>query len=67
MRHIVHRQPRRDCPVALRGQGIAVAHRDVNRHLDAGGGAAVSCLSHDGPRAIAAVHAALATVDQAAA
>jgi adenosylmethionine-8-amino-7-oxononanoate aminotransferase len=45
MSHVFYRQPQHDYPVAVRGQGIEIIDRDGNRHLDASGGAAVSCLA----------------------
>src|SRR5881394_2096077 len=46
MSHVFHRDPRRDYPVAVRGEGAYLVDREGRRYLDASGGAAVSCLGH---------------------
>ena len=65
MSHVFYRQPGRDYPIAVRGEGIEIIDRDGKRYLDASGGAAVSCLGHSHPRVIAAIQGALEPLDQA--
>jgi adenosylmethionine-8-amino-7-oxononanoate aminotransferase len=60
MSHVFYRQPQHDYPTAVRGEGIEIIDRDGKRYLDASGGAAVSCLGHDHPRAIEAIQAQVA-------
>ena len=43
-------------PVAVAGSGVEIVDADGRRYLDASGGAAVSCLGHGHPDAIAALH-----------
>ena len=53
---IFHRQPRSVLPVAARGDGIYVVDTEGRCYLDACSGAAVSCLGHNHPAVIAAMH-----------
>jgi adenosylmethionine-8-amino-7-oxononanoate aminotransferase len=59
MTHILHRQIHHDYPVAVGGEGVTVIDRDGRRYIDASGGAAVSCLGHQHPDVLAAMHAQL--------
>src|SRR5690606_33103770 len=56
---ILHREPRRDLPVAVGGDGPFVIDAAGKRYLDASGGAAVSCLGHSERRVIEAIKAQL--------
>lgn len=56
---ILHREPRRDLPVAVAGDGPFVVDAAGKRYLDASGGAAVSCLGHSDRRVIEAIKAQL--------
>ena len=59
MSHVVHRNPKNDYPVAVRGDGPYLVDRDGKRYLDASGGAAVSCLGHTDRAVVEAVKAQL--------
>jgi len=59
MSHILHRQIHHRYPVASGGEGVTVVDRDGRRYIDASGGAAVSCLGHQHPEVLAAMHAQL--------
>ena len=59
MTKILHRSLRGQLPVAVSGKGITLTDRDGKAYLDASGGAAVSCLGHQHPEVIAALHAQL--------
>lgn len=56
---ILHREPRRELPVAVAGDGPYVIDSTGKRYLDASGGAAVSCLGHSDRRVIDAIKAQL--------
>lgn len=56
---ILHREPSRDLPVAMGGDGPFVIDSAGKRYLDASGGAAVSCLGHSERRVIDAIKAQL--------
>ncbi|MEX4006180.1 aspartate aminotransferase family protein [Neoaquamicrobium sediminum] len=56
---ILHREPSRDLPVAMSGDGPFVIDSAGKRYLDASGGAAVSCLGHSERRVIEAIKAQL--------
>lgn len=56
---ILHRDPARPLPVAATGDGPFIIDTAGRRHLDASGGAAVSCLGHSERRVIAAIKAQL--------
>ena len=55
MRHVFHRNPRVEPPVAVAGEGIYLIDSEGRRYLDASGGAAVSCLGHGHPAVIEAI------------
>ncbi|MGN6550151.1 MAG: aspartate aminotransferase family protein [Pararhizobium sp.] len=59
MTHILHRQIHHSYPVAVGGEGVEMIDRDGRRYIDASGGAAVSCLGHQHPDVVAAMHAQL--------
>jgi adenosylmethionine-8-amino-7-oxononanoate aminotransferase len=59
MTKILHRSLRGQLPVAVSGKGITLTDREGKVYLDASGGAAVSCLGHQHPEVIAALHAQL--------
>ena len=54
---VLHRSLRGDLPVAVRGSGVHLFDADGRDYIDACGGAAVSCLGHSHPAAIAAIRA----------
>ncbi len=56
---ILHRQMTHTLPVAAGGKGIELIDAQGRRHIDASGGAAVSCLGHGHPEVLAAMHAQL--------
>jgi adenosylmethionine-8-amino-7-oxononanoate aminotransferase len=57
MSHIIHRSLKGTLPVAVSARGITITDRDGKEYLDASGGAAVSCLGHQHPEVLAAMHA----------
>ncbi|TAM94573.1 MAG: aspartate aminotransferase family protein [Rhizobiaceae bacterium] len=59
MTHILHRQIHHSYPVAVGGEGVEMIDSDGRRYIDASGGAAVSCLGHQHPEVLAAMHAQL--------
>src|SRR5204862_587556 len=59
MSRILHRSLRGTLPVAVSGKGITITDREGKTYLDASGGAAVSCLGHQHPDIVAAMHAQL--------
>jgi adenosylmethionine-8-amino-7-oxononanoate aminotransferase len=59
MTKILHRSLRGTPPVAVSGKGVTLTDREGNVYIDASGGAAVSCLGHQHPEVIAALHAQL--------
>ena len=59
MTRILHRQIHAAFPTAVGGKGIEVVDAEGRRYIDASGGAAVSCLGHNHPEVIAALHAQL--------
>ncbi|MBZ9857103.1 aspartate aminotransferase family protein [Mesorhizobium sp. CA13] len=59
MTHILHRQIHHDYPVAVGGDGVTVIDSEGRRYIDASGGAAVSCLGHQHPAVLAAMHTEL--------
>ncbi len=56
---ILHREPSRDLPVAVGGDGPFIVDSAGKRYFDASGGAAVSCLGHSDRRVIEAIKAQL--------
>jgi len=59
MTHILHRQIHHSYPFAVGGKGVEMIDRDGRRYIDASGGAAVSCLGHQHPEVLAAMHVQL--------
>lgn len=59
MTHILHRQISAKLPVAASGRGCEIIDANGRPYLDASGGAAVSCLGHQHPKMLAALHAQL--------
>ncbi|MFC3108977.1 aspartate aminotransferase family protein [Undibacterium arcticum] len=59
MSHLLHRQIHHDYPVGVSGQGVYLFDAAGKAYLDASGGAAVSCLGHQHPEVLAAMHAQL--------
>lgn len=57
MSHILHRMLNKTYPTATGGGGMVLRDRDGREHIDASGGAAVSCLGHGHPDVLAAMHA----------
>ncbi len=57
MSHILHRMLSKAYPTAAGGEGMVLRDRDGREHIDASGGAAVSCLGHGHPDVLAAMHA----------
>jgi adenosylmethionine-8-amino-7-oxononanoate aminotransferase len=53
---VIHRSLRGDLPYAVAGRGVVLVDRDGKEYIDASGGAAVSCLGHQHPDVIAALH-----------
>jgi adenosylmethionine-8-amino-7-oxononanoate aminotransferase len=59
MTHLLHRDLRVAPPAAVSGEGIEIVDAQGRRYIDACGGAAVSCLGHQHPQVVAALHAQL--------
>lgn len=59
MTHLLHRQIHRQYPRAVSGAGVMLRDADGRSYIDACGGAAVSCLGHQHPQVVAAMHAQL--------
>jgi adenosylmethionine-8-amino-7-oxononanoate aminotransferase len=57
MSKILHRSLRGQFPVAVSGKGVTLTDREGKVYIDASGGAAVSCLGHQHPEVLAAMHA----------
>ncbi|HEV7339104.1 MAG TPA: aspartate aminotransferase family protein [Bosea sp. (in: a-proteobacteria)] len=57
MSHVLHRVLGKTYPVAEGGVGVVLRDRDGREHIDASGGAAVSCIGHGHPDVLAAMHA----------
>lgn len=57
MSRILHRMLSKTYPTAAGGEGMVLRDRDGREHIDASGGAAVSCLGHGHPDVLAAMHA----------
>jgi adenosylmethionine-8-amino-7-oxononanoate aminotransferase len=62
MTHLLHRQIHHAYPVAVGGQGVYLVDAENRRYIDASGGAAVSCLGHQHPDVLVAMHAQLDTL-----
>ncbi len=59
MSRLLHRQIHHHYPQAVGGRGVWLHDANGRRYLDASGGAAVSCLGHQHPEVLAAMHAQL--------
>jgi adenosylmethionine-8-amino-7-oxononanoate aminotransferase len=59
MTRLLHRQIHHAYPRAAGGEGIHLVDGAGRRYIDASGGAAVSCLGHQHPAVLAAMHAQL--------
>jgi len=59
MTRLLHRQIHHAYPRAVGGEGIHLIDEAGRRYIDASGGAAVSCLGHQHPAVLAAMHAQL--------
>jgi adenosylmethionine-8-amino-7-oxononanoate aminotransferase len=59
MSKVIHRSLTSVPPIAVAGQGIELVDASGKRYIDASGGAAVSCLGHQHPEVVAAMHAQL--------
>lgn len=57
MTHILQRSIHHDYPTVLGGEGVMLFDQNGNRYINASGGAAVSCLGHQHPGVLAALHA----------
>ena len=57
MSRIIHRSLKGSLPFAVAGRNVYLVDRDGKEYIDASGGAAVSCLGHQHPEVIAAMHA----------
>jgi adenosylmethionine-8-amino-7-oxononanoate aminotransferase len=56
MTHLLHRQIHHRYPQAVAGEGVYLFDAAGRSYIDASGGAAVSCLGHQHPRVLAAMH-----------
>lgn len=59
MTKLLHRQIHHNYPFGASGQGVYLIDAAGKSYLDASGGAAVSCLGHQHPEVLAAMHAQL--------
>jgi adenosylmethionine-8-amino-7-oxononanoate aminotransferase len=59
MSRLIHRNLHGTLPVAVAGRGVTLVDREGREYIDASGGAAVSCLGHQHPDVLAAMHAQL--------
>src|ERR1044072_9930289 len=59
MTRILHRQTGHSYPVAASAQGVIIRDSAGRDYIDASAGAAVSCLGHQHPAVLAAMHAQL--------
>jgi adenosylmethionine-8-amino-7-oxononanoate aminotransferase len=59
MSRLIHRDVRRDPPLALRGEGMLLHDSNGRSIIDGSGGAAVACLGHGHPRVLDAMRAQL--------
>jgi adenosylmethionine-8-amino-7-oxononanoate aminotransferase len=55
--HVLHRQLQSALPIAVAGAGVTLTDAAGRTYIDASGGAAVSCLGHQHPDVLAAMHA----------
>jgi adenosylmethionine-8-amino-7-oxononanoate aminotransferase len=56
MSKLLHRQIHHQYPRAVGGEGVWLIDTEGRRYIDASGGAAVSCLGHQHPDVLAAMH-----------
>lgn len=56
MTKLLHRQIHHDYPAAIGGEGVYLLGPKGERYIDASAGAAVSCLGHQHPEVLAAMH-----------
>jgi adenosylmethionine-8-amino-7-oxononanoate aminotransferase len=54
---VLHRQLQHPLPLAVAGAGVTLTDASGKTYIDASGGAAVSCLGHQHPDVLAAMHA----------
>jgi adenosylmethionine-8-amino-7-oxononanoate aminotransferase len=54
---VLHRQLQHPLPLAVAGAGVTLTDAGGKTYIDASGGAAVSCLGHQHPDVLAAMHA----------
>ncbi len=59
MGSVFYRNPLRDYPMAVRGEGVYLYDSGGNQYLDGSGGAAVSCLGHGHREVITAIKSQL--------
>ena len=57
MTKIIHRSLRGSLARAVSGKGVTLTDAEGKVYIDASGGAAVSCLGHQHPEVVAAMHA----------
>ena len=55
MTNVFYRNPHRQPPIAVDGQGMYLIDASGKKYIDASGGAAVSCLGHGDPTVIQAI------------
>ncbi len=65
MTHILHRDPRKTLPLAVRGEGCHIVDQHGKRYYDASGGAAVSCLGHAHPEVLDAMRRQMSQLEYA--
>ncbi|OZI73982.1 aspartate aminotransferase family protein [Bordetella genomosp. 12] len=63
--HILHRSLRQTPPVATHGSGVWIQDSAGRSYIDGSGGAAVSCLGHNHPDVLAAMHAQIDAISYA--
>lgn len=59
MTRLLHRKIHQNYPLAVSGQDVYLSDHQGKRYIDASGGAAVSCLGHQHPEVLSAMHAQL--------
>ncbi|OOE67918.1 aspartate aminotransferase family protein [Salinivibrio kushneri] len=65
MSHVFHRHCHQALPTIASGQGVYLTDIQGKRYLDACGGAAVSCLGHNHPAVLEAIHRQLDSIPYA--
>ncbi|OOE39030.1 aspartate aminotransferase family protein [Salinivibrio kushneri] len=65
MSHVFHRHCHQALPTIASGQGVYLTDTQGKRYLDACGGAAVSCLGHNHPAVLEAIHRQLDSIPYA--